>query len=193
MSTATELCEPPTLGGDVVGASDDKSSTAKLFLLITNISKRSNVRSLLLTASAFGCSTVFVVGQKKFDFEPSGPDLPAQIREQIEQGGMRIIRFDKLGECVQHINSIGVELIGVEIDERAVDIEECKFRGDTCFMMGNEGQGMNEKQKSFCDSFVKISQYGGGTASLNVYVAASIVLHRFHHWARGDVIGDNAG
>lgn len=51
---------------------------------------------------------------------------------------------------------------------------------DTAFMMGNEGQGMNEKQMAVCDGFVKISQYGGGTASLNVSVAASIVLQRFY-------------
>lgn len=41
---------------------------------------------------------------------------------------------------------------------------------------------MSEKQKAYCDSFVYISQYGGGTASLNVTVAASIILHRFSAW-----------
>lgn len=41
---------------------------------------------------------------------------------------------------------------------------------------------MSERQKSFCDSFVYISQYGGGTASLNVTVATSIVLHRYAAW-----------
>ena len=79
-----------------------------------------------------------------------------------------------------------IQIIGVEIDETARDLEGEPFEGDTAFMMGNEGQGMNEKQMSLCDGFVRIAQYGGGTASLNVSVGASIVLHRFHHWARGD-------
>jgi hypothetical protein len=35
---------------------------------------------------------------------------------------------------------------------------------------------------SLYDGFVKISQYGGGTASLNVSVAAGIILHRFYAW-----------
>jgi len=48
---------------------------------------------------------------------------------------------------------------------------------------------MTAKQMSFCDGFVRISQYGGGTASLNVSVAASLVLHRFFHWGvRGDLV-----
>jgi hypothetical protein len=34
-----------------------------------------------------------------------------------------------------------------------------------------------------CDDFVYIPQHGPGTASLNVTVAASIVLHHFAVWA----------
>lgn len=36
---------------------------------------------------------------------------------------------------------------------------------------------MSEHQKSYCDSFVYIPQYGVGTASLNVNVATCLVLH----------------
>ena len=46
-------------------------------------------------------------------------------------------------------------------------------------MMGNEGSGMNEKQLAVCDYFVRVSQYGGGTASLNVNVCANLIMHRF--------------
>jgi tRNA G18 (ribose-2'-O)-methylase SpoU len=51
-------------------------------------------------------------------------------------------------------------------------------------MMGNEGSGMTTKQMSHCDGFIRISQYGGGMASLNVSVAAGIVLHRYFQWTR---------
>ncbi len=50
-------------------------------------------------------------------------------------------------------------------------------------MLGNEGQGLSERQMSLCDSFVYIPQHGQGTASLNVAVACSIVLHHFATWA----------
>jgi singapore isolate B (sub-type 7) whole genome shotgun sequence assembly, scaffold_16 len=42
---------------------------------------------------------------------------------------------------------------------------------------------MNEKQIAACDHFVYIPQYGHGTASLNVNVASSIVMHHFSTWA----------
>lgn len=53
------------------------------------------------------------------------------------------------------------------------------------FMEGSglQGSGLSESQVKHCDSFVYISQYGPGTASLNVYVAASIVLHHYALWA----------
>jgi len=194
----------------------DPPHRAKCYLIIYNISKKPNVRSLLLLAAAFGCTKVFVAGQKKFDFDPDGTDLPGQLRHHVLSGDMEILKFDKLEECIAHIKSIGtvvendgtctteaaaiqnttrtstenttqpIRIVGVEIDDTAKDLEDEPFEGDTAFMMGNEGRGMNEKQMRLCDGFVRIAQYGGGTASLNVSVAASIVLHRFHHWARGD-------
>ena len=55
--------------------------------------------------------------------------------------------------------------------------------GPCAFMLGNEGQGLSPKQLALCDGFVYIPQYGAGTASLNVAVAASIVLHHYAVWA----------
>lgn len=43
---------------------------------------------------------------------------------------------------------------------------------------------MNAAQVAICDAFVIIPQYGGGTASLNVTVAASIIMHSFAVWAQ---------
>mmetsp|Transcript_14300 Transcript_14300/g.21659 ORF Transcript_14300/g.21659 Transcript_14300/m.21659 type:complete len:226 (-) Transcript_14300:242-919(-) len=180
----------------------------RLYLIITNIAKKPNIKSLLRTAVAFGCQTIFVAGQRKFNFDHNtdDSDVPTNLKPLMSSGLLRIVKFDKLEECVKHIKSLDqkqdqqqqqqqqqggtIRILGVEIDEAAVDVEEMvttnSFQGDTAFMMGNEGSGMNEKQMSLCDGFVKIKQYGGGTASLNVSVAAGIVLHRFHHWAYSD-------
>ncbi|RWW22412.1 hypothetical protein BHE74_00029158 [Ensete ventricosum] len=48
-----------------------------------------------------------------------------------------------------------------------------------------KGTGLSAKECEICDFFVYIPQYGCGTASLNVTVAASIVLHHF-----GEIIED---
>jgi hypothetical protein len=194
----------------------------KPYLIITNISKRQNVRNLIQIGVSFGVTTFFVVGQKNFNFDVNGhgdgsgdankssSDIPTAILDLLRRGKMNIIRFDKLEECVEHIKNLPccgevqeevqdadnkstsnkskptIQIIGVEIDPSSINIENEPFANSTAFMMGNEGQGMNSKQMSLCDGFVRISQYGGGTASLNVSVAAGLVLHRFFHWSRGD-------
>ncbi len=169
---------------------NEKKQKGRLYLIITNISKSPNIKSLIRSAAAFGADTIFVAGQKKFNFndEDKDSDIPTNLKPLMAAGLLKIIKFEKLEECIDHVHSLGIKVLGVEIDESAVDLDEADnslFDGDTAFMMGNEGSGMNKKQMTLCDGFVKIKQFGGGTASLNVSVAAGIVLHRFHHWASG--------
>jgi hypothetical protein len=60
---------------DTDNGNDDGTCTqtakrkGQLYFIITNISKKPNIKSLLRTAFAFGCQTIFVAGQKKFNFE----------------------------------------------------------------------------------------------------------------------------
>ena len=46
-----------------------------------------------------------------------------------------------------------------------------------------QGTGLSADELAACDALVYIPQHGAGTASLNVAVAASIVLHHFAVWA----------
>mmetsp|Transcript_7388 Transcript_7388/g.17204 ORF Transcript_7388/g.17204 Transcript_7388/m.17204 type:complete len:196 (-) Transcript_7388:488-1075(-) len=188
---------------------DEETGGPRPYLILTNISKRQNVRNLLQLSAAFGCPAVFVVGQPSFEFDPDadGTDVPSQLREGIRRGTMEIVRFDGLDECVAHVKSMDVErsggagddrrrgmpILGVEIDESSVNLESEPFASSTAFMMGNEGSGMSPKQMAACDGFVRISQYGGGTASLNVSVACGLVLHRFDLWRRGERVGVGCG
>ena len=156
-----------------------------LYLVLTNISKRSNVRSLLQVAASFNCSAVFVVGQRQFNFDVEGNDIPPDLRQHVASDKMPIVRFEKWDECVKHLRDENIELVGIEIHEKAVNIEDFSSQRNVAVLPGNEGQGIHPKHMKDCDSFVKISQYGGGTASLNVYVATSIVLSRYYERVEG--------
>jgi tRNA(Leu) C34 or U34 (ribose-2'-O)-methylase TrmL len=184
------------------------------YLILTNVQKKQNIKNILLSCAAFGVAVVFVVGQKKFDFDASSPStaIPPTLLDFISNGGMQIVRIDSLEECAERIKSmyccdemrlemevsthqllepsdyhgsqsnksIGrIPIIGIEIDPASISLEQQTFRTSTAFMMGNEGQGMTSKQMAICDGFVRIEQYGGGTASLNVSVSVAVVLQRF--------------
>ncbi len=86
----------------------------------------------------------------------------------------------------------GARVLGVEITPEARSVASLPFSGATAFMLGNEGSGLSPAQCAHCDGFLYIPQHGPGTASLNVAVAAGIVLHRFAEWARYGETGRDA-
>jgi tRNA G18 (ribose-2'-O)-methylase SpoU len=163
----------------------DRLDHFPLYLVIYNIQKRNNVRSLLTTAAAFGVQVILMVGLPKFDCDPHGKDIPPQLKKPMEEGTFIISRFVAWKECNEFLREHEIRLLGIEIHKDAAPVEsffDSTFDADknTAILMGNEGQGLSETQMKSCRAFIKIPQYGQGTASLNVNVAASIVLQRFH-------------
>jgi len=74
-------------------------------------------------------------------------------------------------------------VLGIEIGERAVSCAAPGVFGTpaapTCFLPGNEGQGLLESQIALCDGLVYVPQYASVTASLNVNAATACVLSWF--------------
>ncbi|EFJ45733.1 hypothetical protein VOLCADRAFT_63297, partial [Volvox carteri f. nagariensis] len=145
------------------------------FIITHSVSKRHNIGTIVRSATAFGVKEVCLVGSRQFNtFGSHGSDAHVAFKH-----------FDTLQQCVQHLKDVeGCRVLGIEICEGALPVHEHPFTGSspTAFLLGNEGQGLSERQMALCDGFVYIPQHGPGTASLNVAVAASIVLHHFAVW-----------
>ncbi|KDO26455.1 hypothetical protein SPRG_08258 [Saprolegnia parasitica CBS 223.65] len=152
--------------------------------IINNIQKRKNIRDLLLSAAAFGVVEAYVVGHKLLSFEAallqfadSGFELPFPIT-----------RCATLVECrsLLKTQNPSTRIVGIEIlhNAKSVNDPDVFTEAPMAFMVGNEGSGLSDAQVAICDGFVYIPQYGGGTASLNVTVAASIIMHKYAVWAR---------
>jgi tRNA G18 (ribose-2'-O)-methylase SpoU len=150
------------------------------YLIIANISKKDNIKKMLVSAQAFKALDIIIIGQPKLDLE-GVCEKAFSHTEGVHS--LRFARYPTLAECRDHLHSKGVRIAGIEILEGAEDVNNEPFYGSTAFLMGNEGAGLSDKQLSVCDQLIYIPQYGGGTASLNVCVAASILLHKFAVWA----------
>jgi tRNA G18 (ribose-2'-O)-methylase SpoU len=156
-------------------SSSPSSSPASLYLIIYGVAKKHNIGNILRCAAAFNVKAVCLVGSRKFNsFGAHGSEVYVPM-----------LYFEDLDTCCKALKEEHgvVDILGIEIDDSALPVHRHPFRGNTALMMGEEGHGMNEKQLKLCDGLVYVSQYGAGTASLNVCVATSIVLHQFALWA----------
>lgn len=144
------------------------------YVVIHNIAKRHNVGTLARSATAFGVSEVILVGRRDFNsFGSHGSTCHLSFRH-----------FYSLSEaCIFLKEEKDCDICGVEITDNATAVNGHPFKKSTAFLLGNEGSGLSAKECEACDYFVYIPQYGSGTASLNVTVAASIILHHFAVWA----------
>lgn len=159
---------------DVEPSTSAAAGPADCYLIQFNVSKKHNIGTLARCATAFGVRAICLVGSRQYNtFGSHGADSYVEF-----------VHFATLEECCADLRGRrGCSIIGVEITADAAPVTAHPFRGPTALMLGNEGQGLNERQLKLCDSFVYIPQFGPGTASLNVACAASIVLHHFATWA----------
>lgn len=145
----------------------------KSALIIFNISKNRNFGGLVRTADALGVSEIIVVGKKRLKRYGHCGTFDSNKQKH----------FYSLDEAVVYLKQLKYNIVGIEISNESIAIENQPFDGNTAFLPGNEGTGLSEKQKEVCSKFVYIRQHGSG-ASLNVNVATGIALHHFAVWAK---------
>lgn len=144
---------------------------AEMHFIVQNVSKKHNIGTICRNCTAFDVKSMHLVGSAHYNvFGSQGSDAHVKIEHHPT--------LEECRETMREIYNVE-EILGVEITEESVDVAKYPWKGNTAFVLGNEGHGMTPQQKKICDGFVYIKQYGAGTASLNVAVASSIVMHEF--------------
>ena len=145
-----------------------KMDRIPFYLVLFNIAKKNNLGNLIRTANAFGAHEIIVVGKRNFhEFGNFGTSKKSKKRH-----------FFSLMEAVEFLRGENCKIYGVEILPDAKPVEDVGFDQPSAFMVGNEGDGLSDQQIELCDELVYIRQFGCGS-SVNVNVAAGIILHRF--------------
>ena len=156
----------------------EKKEKYKFYLLIYNIQSKHNIKTLVQSALNFGCYKILVLGNNKKVLNNC-----FEKEKKIEEFKHYFEYFENIEELKKYIKENNINTCGVEIGENCIPIQNHPFKGHTLFILGNEGIGMNQKQKDLCDNFVFIQQYSEKTGSLNVAIAASIIFQHFGVWA----------
>lgn len=137
-------------------------------LILDNLKVDFNIGKIIRSAEAFGAHGVDVVGTPFFDPMPAKGCLkrvPWTMRPTFQ-------------ESYQKWSDEGYTFYAFDVDA-AESIHEVNFSDKSAFILGHEGFGLSFKKEHYPKiKVMKIPQFGL-VESLNVSVAASIVMYEF--------------
>jgi tRNA G18 (ribose-2'-O)-methylase SpoU len=147
-------------------------------VILPELAATDNLGSLIRISSAFGASAM-ILGEHCCD-----PFYRQSIR--VSMGtifNLPIVQSTDLMSALKRLKSeFHVELLASVADEKALPLAEARRSRKMAFLFGNEAQGLSREQIEACNRRVTIPMQLG-TDSLNVSVAAGIVLYHFTQYA----------
>jgi 23S rRNA (guanosine2251-2'-O)-methyltransferase len=152
-----------------------------LTILLHNIRSAHNVGSILRTADAAAVSRVILSG-----YTPCPHDRFLRPQKDIAKtalGAEWAVPWEYVASPIRTIQKMkkdGWRIVGVEQDVRARDYRTFRPTQPTFLVFGNEVRGLSSQLRDVCDELIEIPMHGS-KESLNVSVAAGIVLFRMRH------------
>jgi len=172
-------------------------------VLLHNVRSTHNVGSIFRTADAAGVSRIYLTG-----YTPMPTDRFGRARKDIAKTALGAERFlpwehhASASRLMSKLKKEGWHIVGVEQDARARDYRAFsakggsssgeKAKGKTVFVFGNEVLGISKDLRKKCDALIEIPMKGAmvrqahhprhsgsGKESLNVSVAAGIILFKY--------------
>ncbi len=134
-----------------------------------------NIGTLIRSADAFNASGVVVTGHSADVYDPRS--VRASTGSLFAIPTARVPSHLDVLEWVEATRRAGVPVQVVGTDERGeVDVADVDLTAPTVILVGNETTGLSAAWRDSADRMVRIP-IGGAASSLNVGVAASIVLY----------------
>lgn len=162
-----------------------QTSALPLALMLFNLNGDMNVGMAIRTAVILGCSDVYVIGKRKYDRRP-------------EVGAKNYIQIHRYPDVAPGFFS-QQKLLPIFVEQGGTPLESFSFKsylpralpegGRCCLVVGSESHGLPQTLlKELPEAPVlSISQYGI-LRSLNVAIAASIVLYEYMRQWRESVV-----
>lgn len=137
-------------------------------IAIENLHHDANIGTIVRTANAFMANKVHIVGRRRWNRRG------AMVTDRYQT----IEHQETVDELIEYARAQDLKLVVVDNNTRSVPIEGAVFPENCLFLFGHEGIGVSELAKQEADIVVSIAQFGS-TRSINVGVAAGIVMHQW--------------
>ncbi|MEB3071438.1 TrmH family RNA methyltransferase [[Mycobacterium] vasticus] len=145
---------------------DIDSRRHPLHVAIENFGHDANIGSVVRTANAFAVDTVHIVGRRRWNRRG------AMVTDRYQ----RLMHHDDAAGLLDYAARHGLTVVAADNVAGAVRLEQTTLPADSMLVFGAEGPGISEQMRAGADLLVSIAAFGS-TRSINVGVAAGIVMH----------------
>ena len=154
--------------------------TKETRVILDNIRSSHNVGSIFRTADGAGVSKVYLLGYTPAPVDRFGRTV-AEIKK-TSLGASDMVAWEHLdnnqiGKLIKDLKTEGFEIVAIEQTSKSVALNDFKAKEKTCYIMGNEVDGVRQELLDLSDAIVEIPMKGS-KESLNVSVATGIVLFK---------------
>jgi 23S rRNA (guanosine2251-2'-O)-methyltransferase len=148
-----------------------------LHVILDGVEDPHNLGAIVRTAHAAGASAIVIPERRAAGL--------TEVVARAAAGALAylpVVRVTNVNRSLEALKEAGYWIYG--LDERGEHIyDRVTFTKPTAIVLGGEGKGLHEHVAKHCDFLVRIPMPAGGVASLNVSVAAGVMLFEWRRRA----------
>jgi 23S rRNA (guanosine2251-2'-O)-methyltransferase len=160
---------------------EQTSATKGLHVILDGVEDPHNLGAIIRTAHAAGAAAIVIPERRAVGLTETVSRAAAGAIAYLP-----IVRVSNINRALEELKKAGYWIYG--LDERGSQTHDTvDYTAPTAIVLGGEGKGLHQTTARHCDFLVRIpmaSSSGAGVASLNVSVAAGVVLFE---WRRRQV------
>lgn len=142
-----------------------------LLLLLDLLHGPQNIGTLLRAAEACGVHGIILQDRRAPDITPSVVIFSAGAAEHL-----LIAQITNLTQTIQWLKTEGIWIVGLDLDEEAMPLDQVDLDIPLGIVIGHEGQGLRRLVRENCDYLVMLPMRGQ-VASLNAATAGAVMLY----------------
>jgi 23S rRNA (guanosine2251-2'-O)-methyltransferase len=149
---------------------EDVRATRGLLVVLDGVEDPHNLGAIIRTAHAAGAAAVVIPERRAAGLTETVARAAAGALAYLP-----VVRVPNINRALEALKKSGYWIYG--LDERGADIyDQVAYTAPTAIVLGAEGRGLHQATARHCDFLLRIPMAPGGVASLNVSVAAGVVL-----------------
>jgi len=147
-----------------------RTRTRFLTVVMEDVYQLHNTSAVLRSCEVFGIQDLHVI-EARFSRRPD-KNIALGAEQWVD-----LYRYGQPGECLKTLREQGYRIIATTPSEDGCPLEDFEPRQPAAFLFGTEKEGLSRELLEAADQQVRIPMVGF-TESLNISVAASIILYQ---------------